>query len=87
MKSSSHQHPATQSGHGQSALHITRAWWLRTSLAGIDIRSAVTLLTEGTTEQIYDSHDCELGQAENLFELHKTQLANDRNSCRSADAN
>ena len=44
----------------------------------------------GTTpspEWIYDSLYCARGQAENLIKLHKTQLASDRTSCRSAVAN
>jgi Transposase DDE domain group 1 len=36
---------------------------------------------------IYDSLYCARGQAENLIKLHKTQLASDRTSCRSALAN
>jgi hypothetical protein len=35
----------------------------------------------------YDSLYCARGQAENLIKLHKTQLASDRTSCRSALAN
>jgi hypothetical protein len=36
---------------------------------------------------ICDSLYCARGQAENLIKLHKTQLASDRTSCRSARAN
>jgi Transposase DDE domain group 1 len=38
----------------------------------------------GSAERIYDSLYCARGQAENLIKLHKTQLASDRTSCRSA---
>jgi hypothetical protein len=38
-------------------------------------------------EWIYHSLYCARGQAENLIKLHKTQLASDRTSCRSALAN
>ena len=41
----------------------------------------------GSAEWIYDSLYCARGQAENLIKLHKTQLASDRTSCRSALAN
>ena len=46
-----------------------------------------TSLDVGSAEWIYDSLYCARGQAENLIKLHKTQLASDRTSCRSAHAN
>ena len=54
---------------------------------GLDIRFVVTNLERGSPEWIYDSLYCARGQAENLIKLHKTQLASDRTSCRSAVAN
>ncbi len=54
---------------------------------GLDIRFVVTNLVHGSPEWIYDSLYCARGQAENLIKLHKTQLASDRTSCRSAVAN
>lgn len=54
---------------------------------GLDIRFVVTTLEHGAPEWIYDSLYCARGQAENLIKLHKTQLASDRTSCRSAVAN
>jgi Transposase DDE domain group 1 len=54
---------------------------------GLDIRFVVTNLDVGSAEWIYDSLYCARGQAENLIKLHKTQLASDRTSCRSALAN
>ncbi len=54
---------------------------------GMDIRYVVTSLTEGSAEHIYDTLYCARGQAENLIKRHKTQLASDRTSCRSANAN
>jgi hypothetical protein len=54
---------------------------------GLDIRYAVTSLTYGSAEWLYDSLYCARGQAENLIKLHKSQLASDRTSCRSALAN
>jgi hypothetical protein len=54
---------------------------------GLDIRYVVTSFTDGSTEWLYDSLDCGRGQAENLIKLHKSQLASDRTSCRSALAN
>ena len=54
---------------------------------GLDIRFVVTNLECGSPEWIYDSLYCARGQAENLIKLHKTQLASDRTSCRSAIAN
>ncbi|GAY20981.1 mobile element protein [Sphingobium fuliginis] len=60
---------------------------IEASTLGMDIRYVVTSLTEGSAEHIYDSLYCARGQAENLIKLHKTQLASDRTSCRSANAN
>src|SRR6266403_1682549 len=54
---------------------------------GLDIRFVVTSLDVGSAEWIYHSLYCARGQAENLIKLHKTQLASDRTSCRSALAN
>ena len=54
---------------------------------GLDIRFIVTNLMFGSAEWLYDSLYCARGQAENLIKLHKTQLASDRTSCRSALAN
>lgn len=54
---------------------------------GLDIRFVVTNLEYGSPEWVYDSLYCARGQAENLIKLHKTQLASDRTSCRSAVAN
>ena len=54
---------------------------------GLDIRYVVTSLRIGSAEWIYDSLYCARGQAENLIKLHKSQLASDRTSCRSALAN
>lgn len=54
---------------------------------GLDIRFVVTNLAYGSPEWLYDSLYCARGQAENLIKLHKTQLASDRTSCRSAVAN
>ncbi len=54
---------------------------------GLDIRFVVTNLERGSPEWVYDSFYCARGQAENLIKLHKSQLASDRTSCRSAIAN
>jgi hypothetical protein len=60
---------------------------IEASTLGMDIRYVVTSLTEGSAEHIYDTLYCARGQAENLIKMHKTQLASDRTSCRSANAN
>ncbi|SDS59161.1 IS1380 family transposase [Erythrobacter sp. HL-111] len=60
---------------------------IEASTLGMDIRYVVTSLTQGSAEYIYDTLYCARGQAENLIKLHKTQLASDRTSCRSANAN
>jgi hypothetical protein len=57
------------------------------STQGLDIRFVVTNLTGGSAEWLYDTLYCARGQAENLIKLHKSQLASDRTSCRSALAN
>jgi Transposase DDE domain group 1 len=54
---------------------------------GLDIRYVVTNLSIGSAEWVYNSLYCARGQAENLIKLHKSQLASDRTSCRSALAN
>jgi hypothetical protein len=54
---------------------------------GLDIRFVVTNIAHSSAEWIYDSLYCARGQMENLIKLHKTQLASDRTSCRSATAN
>ena len=60
---------------------------IEASIIGMDIRYAVTSLMKGSAEHIYDTLYCARGQAENLIKRHKTQLASDRTSCRSANAN
>jgi DDE family transposase len=60
---------------------------IEASLQGLDIRYVVSSLTRGSAEWLYDSLYCARGQAENLIELHKGQLASDRTSCRSPLAN
>src|SRR6476646_3088227 len=57
---------------------------IEATMLGLDIRFVVTSLDVGSAEWIYDSLYCARGQAENLIKLHKTQLASDRTSCRSA---
>jgi hypothetical protein len=52
----------------------------------IDVRYVVTSLA-GDPEQLYEDIYCQRGQAENLIKLHKAQLASDRTSCQSANAN
>src|ERR1700712_5611189 len=54
---------------------------------GLDIRCVVTNLGIGSAEWLYDTLYCARGQAENLIKLHKSQLASDPTSCRSALAN
>ena len=54
---------------------------------GLDTRFVVTNVEYGAAEWIYAALYCARGQAENLIKLHKTQLASDRTSCRSAIAN
>jgi hypothetical protein len=60
---------------------------IEASTLGMDIRYVVTSLAEGSPEHIYDTLYCARGRAENLIKMHKSQLASDRTSCRSANAN
>ncbi len=60
---------------------------IEASTMGMDIRYVVTSLDKGSAEHIYDTLYCARGRAENLIKLHKSQLASDRTSCRSANAN
>jgi hypothetical protein len=60
---------------------------------GADIRldplrgSSVTNFKRGSARHLYETVYCARGQAENLIERHKSQLASDRTSCRSPLAN
>lgn len=60
---------------------------IEASTLGMDIGYVVTSLAKGSAEHIYDTLYCARGQAENLIKRHKSQLASDRTSCRSANAN
>jgi hypothetical protein len=60
---------------------------IEASTQGLDIRYVVTNLESGSAGWLYDTLYCARGQAENLIKLHKSQLASDRTSCRSALAN
>jgi hypothetical protein len=60
---------------------------IEASTQGLDIRYVVTNLEGGSAEWLYDTLYSARGQAENLIKLHKSQLASDRTSCRSALAN
>ena len=68
---------------------VSGAWrpGSRPATQGLDIRYVVTNLEGGSAEWLYDTLYCARGQAENLIKLHKSQLASDRTSCRSALAN
>jgi hypothetical protein len=59
---------------------------LEATTLGLDIRYVVTSLA-GTPEHLYETVYCARGNAENFIKLHKTQLASDRTSCRSPNAN
>jgi hypothetical protein len=60
---------------------------IEASTLGMDIRYVATSHEEGSPEHIYDTLYCARGRAENLIKMHKSQLASDRTSCRSANAN
>ena len=60
---------------------------IEASTLGMDIRYVVTSLEKNSAEHIYDTLYCARGRAENLIKMHKAQLASDRTSCRSANAN
>jgi hypothetical protein len=75
--------------------HKARSWnrerraiaRIEATTLGLDIRFIVTNLAFGSAQWLYDSLYCARGKAENLIKLHKTQLASDRTSCRSARSN
>ena len=79
----------TETCYGAKSWHVDRriAARIEATTQGLDIRYVVTSLTHGSAEWLYDSLYCARGQAENLIKLHKSQLASDRTSCRSALAN
>ena len=79
----------TETRHAAGSWHCERRVVARIEATeqGLDIRYVVTSLRIGSAEWVYDSLYCARGQAENLIKLHKTQLASDRTSCRSALAN
>ena len=59
---------------------------LEATALGLDIRYVVTSLA-GSARHLYHTVYCARGNAENFIKLHKTQLASDRTSCRSPNAN
>jgi hypothetical protein len=75
--------------YGAGSWNMTRrvAARIEASTLGLDIRFVVTNLVGGSPEYLYDTLYCARGQAENLIKRHKSQLASDRTSCRSALAN
>jgi hypothetical protein len=79
----------TETRHAAGSWHRERRVVARLEATeqGLDIRYVVTSLRTGSAEWIYDGLYCARGQAENLIKLHKSQLASDRTSCRSALAN
>jgi hypothetical protein len=79
----------TETRYGARSWHVDRRVIARieATTQGLDIRYVVTSFTHGSAEWLYDSVYCARGQAENLIKLHKSQLASDRTSCRSALAN
>jgi hypothetical protein len=60
---------------------------IEASTLGMDIRYVVTSLANPVAEDLYEVLYCARGRAENLIKMHKAQLASDRTSCRSANAN
>lgn len=54
---------------------------------GLDIRYVVTSIARCDPASLYSGIYCARGQAENLIKRHKSQLASDRTSCRSPQAN
>jgi DDE family transposase len=79
----------TETRYGAKSWQVDRrvAARIEATTQGLDIRYVVTSFTHGSAEWLYDSLYCARGQAENLIKLHKSQLASDRTSCRSALAN
>ena len=79
----------TETRYGAKSWHVERRVVARieATTQGLDIRYVVTSFTHVSAEWLYDSLYCARGQAENLIKLHKSQLASDRTSCRSALAN
>jgi hypothetical protein len=59
---------------------------IEASPQGSDSRFIITNL-KGAPRWLYESVDCQRGQAENLIKAHKLHLASDRTSCTSATAN
>jgi hypothetical protein len=59
---------------------------LEATSQGLDVRYVVTTLA-GSAQHLYETVYCARGQAENFIKLHKAQLASDRTSCRSPNAN
>ena len=53
---------------------------------GLDVRYVVSSLKVGA-KHLYEALYCARGNAENFINLHKSQLASDRTSCRDPKAN
>ena len=79
----------TESRYGAKSWRCQRrvAARIEATAKGLDIRYVVTNMIGGSAEWLYETMYCARGQAENLIKLHKSQLASDRTSCRSALAN
>ena len=79
----------TETRYGAKSWNCERrvAARIEASTQGLDIRYVVSNIQSGSAEWLYDTLYCARGQAENLIKLHKSQLASDRTSCRSALAN
>jgi len=79
----------TETAYGAKSWGCERRVAARTEASpqGLDIRYVVTNLSGGSADWLYETLYCARGQAENLIKLHKSQLASDRTSCRSARAN
>ena len=64
---------------------VEEGWVVLRSYA--ETRYVMTSLAQSSAEHIYDTLYCARGKAENLIKLHNNQLASDRTSCRSVNAN
>ena len=59
---------------------------LEATAQGFDAHYIVTTIA-GSARHLYETVYCARGQAKNSIKLHKSQLASDRTSCRSPNAN
>jgi hypothetical protein len=68
--------------------YVAKSWQVeRRGIGRVEASPSSSPTSPVTPRWLYESLDCQRGQAENLIKAHKLHLASDRTSCSSAAAN